>query len=118
MKRIDLRGAAEADIRKILVKRAFDEVIVSEKMRDRIRRTFGEGRLNLSGGMYYRRISSQDTFYYLNGLHQSGVLASAWMRIDQHTRVSFDYNLDNSFFLFTPDLKNSQIFRVGLTWKY
>ena len=42
MKRIDLRGAAEAEILKILIKPAFDEVVISDKVRDRIRRTFGE----------------------------------------------------------------------------
>jgi len=42
MKRIDLRGAAETDILKILTKPAFDEVVISEKVRERTRRTFGE----------------------------------------------------------------------------
>jgi hypothetical protein len=81
-------------------------------------RSFGEGRFYLSAGMYYRRISMQDRFYYLNNLHQSGVLASAWIKVDRHTRLSFDYSLDNDFFLLEPDLKNSQVFRVGLIWKY
>lgn len=42
MKIIDLRNAAEADIRKIMIKPAFDEVPVSERTRERIRQTFGE----------------------------------------------------------------------------
>ncbi len=42
MKRIDLLSAAETDILKILTKPAFDEVEISEKIRERIRRTFGE----------------------------------------------------------------------------
>ena len=42
MKRVDLRGAAEADILKLLTKPAFDEVVISEKVRERTRRTFGE----------------------------------------------------------------------------
>ncbi|HVW83512.1 MAG TPA: hypothetical protein VHB50_02480 [Bryobacteraceae bacterium] len=83
-----------------------------------IRRSFGEGRFSLSGGVYYRRISMQDAFYYLNNLHQSGVLGSAWVRLDRRTRVYLDYSLDNDFFLFTPDLKNSQVFRLGVAWKY
>lgn len=83
-----------------------------------ISRTFGEGRFYLSAGMYYRRISMQDRFYYLNGLHQSGALASTWFKVDHHTRVSIDYSLDNDFFLFVPDIKNSQVLRVGLWWKY
>ena len=55
--------------------------------------------------MYYRRIGMQDRFYYLNNLHQSGVLGSAWVKIDQHSRISLDYSLDNDFFLFVPDIK-------------
>lgn len=83
-----------------------------------IRRSFGEGRLSLSGGVYYRRISMQDTFYYEKNLHQSGVLGSAWVRLDRRTRIYFDYTLDNDFYLFTPDLKNSQVVRLGVNWKY
>ncbi len=83
-----------------------------------IRRSFYEGRFSLSGGLYYRRISQQNAFYYEQGLHQSGVLGSAWVRVDHHTRVFFDYSLDNDFYLFSPDLKNSQVFRLGVNWKY
>ena len=83
-----------------------------------LRRGFGEGRFNLHGGVYYRRISLQDQFFFITGQHQSGWLAGAWVRLDQHTRVSFDYSLDNDFFLFQPDLKNSRILQVGLRWRY
>lgn len=83
-----------------------------------LRRTFGEGRFSLNGGAYYRRISYQDRFYYLNGLHQSGWLAGAWWKVDQHSRLFVDYNLDNDFFLFTPDIKNSRALHVGVAWKY
>ena len=41
MRRIDLRGAVEADIVRLLAKPAFDEVIVSENVRRRIEQTFG-----------------------------------------------------------------------------
>jgi hypothetical protein len=83
-----------------------------------VRRSFGEGRFGLSGGVYYRRISLQDQFYILNGLHQSGWLAGAWWKLDSHARIFFDYNLDNDFFLFTPDLKNSRALHAGVAWKY
>jgi hypothetical protein len=83
-----------------------------------IGRTFGEGRFYVSGGAYYRRISMQDRFYYIDKLHQSGALASVWLKVDRHTRISADYSLDNDFFLLEPDIKNSQVFRVGLWWKY
>jgi hypothetical protein len=68
--------------------------------------------------VYYRRISEQDPFFYLTSLHQSGVLGSAWVRVDRRTRVFFDYSLDNDFFLLAPDIKNSQMLRLGLNWKY
>jgi hypothetical protein len=84
-----------------------------------LRRTFGErGRFTLSGGVYYRRISLQDRFNYLNGLHQSGWLASAQWKVDDHSRVFFDYDLDNDFFLLQPDLKDSRALHVGIIWKY
>jgi hypothetical protein len=87
-------------------------------MTGEIRRSFGEGRFNLSGGVYYRRISLQDRFYIINNLHQSGWLTSAWVKLDQHTRLYADYSLDNDFFLFTPDLSNSRVLRIGVAWKY
>lgn len=42
MRRIDLRGAVEAEIIRVLAKPAFDEVTISEKVRERIRRSFGK----------------------------------------------------------------------------
>jgi len=83
-----------------------------------IRRAFGEGKFGLNGGAYYRRISLQDRFFLINGMHQSGWLAGSWWRIDPRTRAYADYNLDNDFFIFRPDLKNSRMLRLGLTWKY
>jgi hypothetical protein len=83
-----------------------------------IRQSFGEGRFGLSGGVYYRRVSLQDQFYVDNGLHQSGWLAGAWWKVNTRERVFVDYSLDNDFFLFTPDLKNSRALHVGMAWKY
>ena len=42
MKRVDLRGAASADIVRLLRKPAFDEVVISGKVQARIEKTFGE----------------------------------------------------------------------------
>ena len=83
-----------------------------------VRRTFGEGRLTLHGGVYYRRISMQDQFFYVNGAHQSGWLLGGALKLNQKTRLFADYNLDNDFFLFTPDLKNSRALHVGVAWKF
>jgi len=83
-----------------------------------VRQSFGEGRFGLSGGVYYRRISMQDQFFFLDNLHQSGWLAGAWWKVDSHAKFFVDYNLDNDFFLFMPDLKNSRALHAGITWKY
>jgi len=83
-----------------------------------IRQSFGEGRFGLSGGVYYRRVNLQDQFYVENGLHQSGWLAGAWWKVNSKQRLFADYSLDNDFFLFTPDLKNSRALHVGMAWKY
>ena len=83
-----------------------------------IRQSFGEGRFGLSGGVYYRRVSLQDQFFILNGLHQSGWLAGGWWKMNQHERLFVDYNLDNDFYLFTPDLKNSRTLHAGVAWRY
>ena len=83
-----------------------------------VRHSFGEGRLRVSGGAYYRRISLQDQFTVVNGAHESGWLGSAWLKVDQHSRLFFDYNLDNDFFVFRPSIANSRILRLGLSWKY
>jgi hypothetical protein len=87
-------------------------------MTGEIRRTFGAGRFGLNGGVYYRRISMQDQFFFLDGLHQSGWLAGGWWKLDSHTRIFADYNLDNDFFLFMPDLKNSRALHAGIAWRY
>jgi hypothetical protein len=102
---------------------AFDDVSHSGETRVRdvtgeLRRGFGDGRFNLHGGVYYRRVSLQDQFFIITGEHQSGWLAGAWWRVDQRTKLSVDYSLDNDFFLFTPDLRNSRILQLGLTWRY
>lgn len=102
---------------------AFDDVTHSGETRvqdvsGELRRAFGDGRFNLHGGVYYRRISLQDRFFIISGEHQSGWLAGAWWRVDQRTKLSADYSLDNDFFLFSPDLRNSRILQIGLTWRY
>lgn len=83
-----------------------------------IRQSFGEGRFGLSGGVYYRRVNLQDQFYVENGLHQSGWLAGAWWKVNSRERIFADYSLDNDFFLFVPDLKNSRALHLGVAWKY
>ena len=79
---------------------------------------FGEGRLQLKAGGFYRRMSFQDYFYVLNHLHDRGLLASANLKMDDHTRIYANWDLDTDFFIFRPSIKNSQILRIGLAWRY
>ena len=83
-----------------------------------IRRGFREGRFEVNGGVYYRRISMQDRFYVINNAHQSGWTAGATVRVDRHTRLYLDYSLDNDFFVFKPDIANSRALRAGGAWRY
>lgn len=83
-----------------------------------IRRGFQEGRLSLNGGVYYRRISMQDSFLVNNNVHQSGWTAGGTVRVDRHTKLFLDYSLDNDFFVFKPDIANSRALRAGVAWRY
>lgn len=83
-----------------------------------LRRSFLEGRLELNGGGYYRRITMQDRFFVIQGAHQSGWLAGGSLRVDRHTRLYADYSLDNDFFVFKPDIANSRALRTGVAWRY
>jgi hypothetical protein len=84
-----------------------------------IGRTFFEGgRLQLRAGGFYRRINYRDYFFIENNLHDRGLLARGTVKVDDHTRVYVDWDLDTDFFLFRPDLKNSQILRIGVDWRY
>jgi hypothetical protein len=83
-----------------------------------LRRSFGEGRLTLSAGGFYRRIRVQDRYLGIQNPHEKGLLGAASLRIDSRTRLSFDYSLDDDFYLFRPSISNAQVFRLGLWWKY
>jgi hypothetical protein len=84
-----------------------------------IGRTFGEGgRLTIRAGGFYRRMNFQDQFYYLENLHDRGLLGSLTVKIDARTRAYFRYDLDTDFFLFAPQIKTAQILRVGMAWRY
>ena len=81
-------------------------------------RGFFENRVNVKGGAFFRRINFQDTYYVINNAQDKGWLANASLRVDSRTRLFFDYSLDTDFFVWRPSIKNGQIFRVGLDWKY
>ena len=80
--------------------------------------SFIEDRLNLQGGGFFRRINYQTTYAIINNAQDKGWLGSASFRVDPRTRMYFDYTLDTDFFVWRPAIKNGQVFRVGVDWKY
>jgi hypothetical protein len=81
-------------------------------------RSFGEGRLTLNGGGFYRRLNFQDQFVYIYNAHDKGLLGSAQVKLDQRTRLYADYSLDSDFFVFRPSIQHAQVLRLGIAWKY
>jgi hypothetical protein len=81
-------------------------------------RDFEKGRISLRGGGYYRLMNFQDRFLFLNHLHNDGLLGRVQFKVDQRTRMFFDYSLDSDFFAFAPSIRNAQILRLGMDWKY
>lgn len=81
-------------------------------------KSFVEGRVSLRGGGFIRRLNFQDQFFFINDAQTKGWLAAAAFRLDQHTRVSLDYSLDTDFYAWRPSIKNGQVFRLRLDWKY
>ena len=106
-----------------IVRTTFDDTHTSgetsvKDLTGQLRREFWEGRVSLSGGAYYRRISIQDRFLVTEGAHQSGWLAGAWFKTSDHHRFFVDYSLDNDFFVFRPAIASARALRLGWVWKY
>lgn len=102
---------------------AFDDVSAAGETRVQdfslqVGKSFGEGRLTVRGGGFLRRLKFQDRFFFIDNVQDRGWLGNASVRLDQHTRVYFDYSLDTDFFVWRPSIKNGQVFRLGLDWKY
>lgn len=84
-----------------------------------IGRTFGErGRFTIRAGGFYRRMNFQDQFYFLDHLHDRGLLGNLSVKLDARTRAYARYDLDTDFFLFAPQVKHAQVLRLGLAWRY
>jgi hypothetical protein len=81
-------------------------------------KSFLENKVSLQGGAFFRRINFQDAYDVIENAQDKGWLGSASYRIDSRTRIFFDYSLDTDFFVWRPSIKNGQIFRLGLDWKY
>ncbi len=102
---------------------AFDDVSAAGETRVQdfslqVGKSFGEGRLTVRGGGFLRRLKFQDRFFFIGNAQDKGWLGSASVRLDQRTRVYFDYSLDTDFFVWRPSIKNGQVFHLGLDWKY
>jgi hypothetical protein len=101
----------------------FDDVSTTgeTKIRDlsaEVGRSFADGRLNFKAGGFYRLLNFQDRFFVLHDAHDKGVLGSAVVKLDQRTRAYVDYSLDTDFFIFRPSIQNTQVFRIGMAWRY
>lgn len=101
----------------------FDDVTAAgeTKIQDfslQVGKSFAEGRLSIRGGGFLRRIQFQDRFSFIDNAQDKGWLGNASVRLDQRTRVYFDYSLDTDYFVWRPSIKNGQVFRLGIDWKY
>lgn len=83
-----------------------------------VRQSFGDGRLALTAGAFYRRIRIQSRYIGVQNTQEHGFLGGMRLRVDSRTQVWFDWTLDNDFFLFRPDIRNSQVFRTGVAWRF
>jgi hypothetical protein len=81
-------------------------------------RSFSEGRYTVRGGGFFRRINFQDRFVLINNAQDKGWLGSAAARLDQRTKLFFDYSLDTDYFVWRPSIRHAQVLRLGVDWKY
>ena len=83
-----------------------------------LRRSFGEGRVVLQGGAFYRRISLQNQFFFIENERVVGILGGVSLKLDPRTSLYLDYSLDNDYFIFRPSIQRAQVLRLGLSWRY
>lgn len=69
-------------------------------------------------GAFYRRINLQNRFFFIENERVFGVLGGFTLKIDQRTRIYFDYSLDDDYFLFRPSVQRAHLLRVGVHWRY
>ena len=83
-----------------------------------LRRSFGEGRVVLQGGIFYRRINLQNQFFFIENERVVGVLGGVSLKLDPQTSLYLDYSLDDDYFIFRPSIQRAQVLRLGLSWRY
>ncbi len=101
----------------------FDDITATGETKDQdfslqLGKSFAEGKVSVRGGGFFRRVDFQDRFFFINNAQDKGWLGNAAVRLDQHSRLYFDYSLDTDFFVWRPSIKNGQVFRFGIDWKY
>ena len=82
------------------------------------RRSFGEGRVVLQGGAFYRGISLQNRFFFIENERVVEILGGVSLKLDPRTSVYLDYSLDDDYFIFRPSIQRAQVLRLGLSWRY
>ena len=83
-----------------------------------LRRSFGEGRVTLSGGAFFRRMDLQNRFFFIEGQRAFGALGGVSYRVNSQAALTADYSLDDDFFIFRPSIQRSQVLRLGWRWRY
>ena len=83
-----------------------------------LRRTFGNGRLILSGGGFYRRFKLQNRFFFIENAEVFGFLGGFAVKLFQRARIYLDYSLDDDFFIFRPSIRRAHLLRVGTQLRY
>ena len=83
-----------------------------------LRRSFGEGRLTLKGGAFYRRMNLQNPFFFIDGADTIGFLGGFSLRVNDQNRMYVDYTLDEPIYIFRPSIQRSQVLRVGWNFRY
>ena len=101
----------------------FDDVSRSGETRvqdftGELRHTFGEGRLILSGGGFYRRFNLQNRFFFIENAKVFGFLGGFAVKLHQRARIYLDYSLDDDFFIFRPSIRRAHLLRVGTQLRY
>ena len=72
----------------------------------------------LQGGAFYRRISLQNQFFFIENERVVGLLGGVSLKLDPRTSLYLDYSLDNDYFIFRPSIQRAQVLRLGLSWRY
>ena len=83
-----------------------------------VRRSLLGDRCLATVGGFYRRLDLQNRFVTVDRARAIGIIAGAAVEVAPRTELSFQYSLDDDFFLFRPSIEDSQVLRLGVRWRY